>query len=267
MSDTVSFDDTGRPRHGLVLGKFLPPHRGHQYLFDFARAYCDRLTILVCSLRNEPIPGELRHRWVAEMCPHAEVLLVDDENPSEPHEHPEFWRIWTDTVRRRVPTGPDVVFTSEDYGNELARRLGAEHVIVDRAREMVPVSGSAIRRQPLRFWDYLPECVRPNYLKRVVVFGPESTGKTTLCRQLAAHYSTVWVSEYARGYLDHKAAPCEPADIPHRPRARRFGRRPRPPGYPGVVSRHRPADDPVLQRMVLRGVSRGGTAGGGGPKV
>jgi NadR type nicotinamide-nucleotide adenylyltransferase len=37
--------------------------------------------------------------------------------------------------------------------------------------------------------------------KRVVILGPESTGKSTLCGQLAAHYNTVWVKEYARDYL------------------------------------------------------------------
>jgi NadR type nicotinamide-nucleotide adenylyltransferase len=38
-------------------------------------------------------------------------------------------------------------------------------------------------------------------IKRIVVIGPESTGKSTLCEQLAAHYNTVWVKEYAREYL------------------------------------------------------------------
>lgn len=37
--------------------------------------------------------------------------------------------------------------------------------------------------------------------KRIVVIGPESTGKSTLCQQLAVHYKTVWVKEYAREYL------------------------------------------------------------------
>lgn len=40
-----------------------------------------------------------------------------------------------------------------------------------------------------------------NPLKKIVVIGPESTGKSTLCEQLAAHYSTAWVPEYAREYL------------------------------------------------------------------
>ncbi|MGF2413841.1 AAA family ATPase [Ferruginibacter sp.] len=37
--------------------------------------------------------------------------------------------------------------------------------------------------------------------KKVVILGPESTGKSTLCEQLAAHYNTMWVKEYAREYL------------------------------------------------------------------
>ena len=39
---------------------------------------------------------------------------------------------------------------------------------------------------------------------KVVLFGPESTGKTTLSNQLARHYNTVWVPDYARDYLQNK---------------------------------------------------------------
>ena len=38
-------------------------------------------------------------------------------------------------------------------------------------------------------------------VKKIVVIGPESTGKSTLCKQLAAHYNTLWCREYAREYL------------------------------------------------------------------
>lgn len=38
-------------------------------------------------------------------------------------------------------------------------------------------------------------------MKKIVIIGPESTGKSTLCSQLAAHYHTYWVHEYARKYL------------------------------------------------------------------
>ena len=54
-------------------------------------------------------------------------------------------------------------------------------------------------------------------LVKIVLFGPESTGKTTLAIQLAKHYSTVWVQEYARPYLqkvwNQERRTCELKDI------------------------------------------------------
>lgn len=38
-------------------------------------------------------------------------------------------------------------------------------------------------------------------LKKIVIIGPESTGKSTLCEQLAQHYNTSWCPEFAREYL------------------------------------------------------------------
>lgn len=38
-------------------------------------------------------------------------------------------------------------------------------------------------------------------LKKIVIIGPESTGKSTLCTQLAEHYNSIWCPEYAREYL------------------------------------------------------------------
>ena len=38
-------------------------------------------------------------------------------------------------------------------------------------------------------------------LKKIVIIGPESTGKSTLCEQLAQHYHTTWCPEFAREYL------------------------------------------------------------------
>jgi len=45
-------------------------------------------------------------------------------------------------------------------------------------------------------------------IKKIAVVGPESTGKSTLSRQLAKHYNTVWVPEYAREYCEKLTAPC-----------------------------------------------------------
>jgi NadR type nicotinamide-nucleotide adenylyltransferase len=43
-------------------------------------------------------------------------------------------------------------------------------------------------------------------IKKIVIIGPESVGKSTLCEKLAAHYQTNWVPEYAREYLEKHGA-------------------------------------------------------------
>ena len=49
-------------------------------------------------------------------------------------------------------------------------------------------------------------------IKRVVLIGAESTGKTTLAEGLAAHYETVWAPEYLREFVERKGALPEPSD-------------------------------------------------------
>jgi nicotinamide riboside kinase len=54
-------------------------------------------------------------------------------------------------------------------------------------------------------------------ISKIALFGPESTGKTTLSKQLAAHFQTVWAPEFAREYLQQKwdttQQICEPEDL------------------------------------------------------
>ena len=188
--------------HGLVLGKFLPYHEGHAHLIRSARAQVDELTVLVCSIASDPISGGLRYQWARAAHPDCRVVHVSEEVPQAPEDDPQFWPIWTDLIARYA--GPvDVVFTSEDYGDELAARIGARHVCVDRARSTVPISGSAIRKDPMANWAFIPETVRAYFVRRVAIVGTESTGKTTLASRLAAHFSTVWVHEYGRAYCEN----------------------------------------------------------------
>ncbi len=198
---------------GMVLGKFMPPHLGHQYLVDFARRYVDELTVVVEHVRDEPIPSSLRFGWMRELFPSCNVVHLLDENPQDPSEHLDFWDIWKRSLERVLPHPPDYVFASESYGPKLARVLGAEFVPVDPARSIMPTSGTAVRNDPLANWQYLPECVRPHFAKRVCVFGPESTGKSTLTLRLAQHFGTVAVPEYARTLIELQEGDVNAGDM------------------------------------------------------
>ncbi len=206
----MTFD---KPRRGFLLGKFMPPHAGHQHLCDFASAYAESLTILVCSLEREPIDGALRHAWMRELYPRARVLHMTEDIPQTPEDDPDFWPIWRAAIGRLHPEPIDAVFASESYGLRLAQELGASFVPVDPGRMAFPVSGTAIRDNPFANWRYLPAPVRAHYARRVCLFGPESTGKTTLARHLAERLETVCAPEFGRTYTDVFGTECAPDDL------------------------------------------------------
>ncbi len=185
---------------GVVIGKFLPPHRGHRHLIETAVSRCRRVIVIVCGKPTDPIPGELRTEWLREITPVAEVMLIDDrydENDS---------RIWAENTIRWLGRAPDAVFTSEGYGDAYAAHLGCVHESVDPARVRVPCSGTAVRIDPFSMWDHIDPPVRAWYAKRVVIVGAESTGTTTLARDLAEALGTAWVPEYGREYGEEKRA-------------------------------------------------------------
>jgi NadR type nicotinamide-nucleotide adenylyltransferase len=185
---------------GLVIGKFLPPHRGHQLLIDTATDCSTHVTVIVCERDSDEILGEQRAGWLREMHPSAQVRVVEDRYD------PDDSRVWAENTLRWLGRPPDAVFTSEDYGERYAGLMGSHHVLVDRERVRVPCSARAIRRDPYAHWDFIEPPVRGWYAKRVCVVGAESTGTTTLARDLAERLQTVWVPEYGREYCEPKFA-------------------------------------------------------------
>jgi HTH-type transcriptional regulator, transcriptional repressor of NAD biosynthesis genes len=66
---------------GFLLGKFLPPHRGHMHLIEVAQRQVDHLTVLVCSRPQESIPGGLRFQWVRDLFPTVNVQHFAEDIP------------------------------------------------------------------------------------------------------------------------------------------------------------------------------------------
>ncbi len=189
---------------GLVIGKFYPPHRGHKLLIDAATAQSKQAVVIVCAKPTDKIPGDLRGRWLQEIHPNARVMVIDDrydENDSH---------VWADNTIRWLGRAPDAVFTSEEYGDPYSALMGSKHIPVDKSRERVPISGTAVRTDPYTNWDFIEPPVRGWFAKRVCVVGAESTGTTTLAKALAEQLQTVWVEEYGREYSEMKLARNDP---------------------------------------------------------
>ena len=184
---------------GFIVGKFYPPHRGHKHLIDSARRQVDHLVVMVAHHPSQVIPGELRKAWLERIHRDCEIRLVPDELGDDS-------RRWADFTIGHLGCAPDVLFTSEEYGWEFASHMGSRHVMIDQSRSAVPISGTRVRSAPLDHLEWLEPCVRAYFVRRVVLIGAESTGKTTLAQLLARHFHTEWVPEYGREHWERKVA-------------------------------------------------------------
>lgn len=212
-------------RCGLVVGKFSPLHRGHDYLIRSALQQCEE--VLVISYSNPEYPGcgaRRRRKWITALFPDVKALVLDPEavdvlqhlphdlravplNRDDERLHRRFTgALCTHLLGRTV----DAVFTSEAYGDGLAEELtrwftryrpgspAVRHCLVDQKRCRFPVSGTVVRQDPHARRAWLPPQVYASFVRRVCLLGGESSGKSSLALALADHFKTVSVAEYGR---------------------------------------------------------------------
>lgn len=190
---------------GLVVGKFYPFHKGHEYLIDTALSQCERVVVMVCACGPGvgTIDVDTRVRWIRSVYQqksptHSWPIVMEVDGRDLDDSDSVAWAEYTLKMLRGVK--PDAVFTSESYGDPYAAALGCVHICVDKERVKIPCSGTMLRADPWTHREYLSPIVLRSFTKRVVLIGAESTGKTTLARLLARHYQTVWVPEAGRLY-------------------------------------------------------------------
>jgi NadR type nicotinamide-nucleotide adenylyltransferase len=206
-----------RHRHGLLIGKFYPPHLGHHAAIRDAAATCEHLTVLVMAAAVETVPLADRVSWLhAEHRGEAGVRIIGIrcDAPLDAANQ-QVWAAQVALMQAAVraagdPVDVDAVFSGEHHGAELARWLGA----VDARIPRTALSSSAVRRDLAGRWTDLAPATRAGLATRIVVVGAESTGTTTLAGQLTQHYSarggswntTRVVGEYGREYTRLKWA-------------------------------------------------------------
>lgn len=196
---------------GFVFGKFYPFHKGHVALIDFAATHCHDLTILVCASNCETIPLETRCAWIKQHYTQQTGISVlgyayDEATlPNTSVASRAVSAVWAKAFSAILPDR-QVLFTAESYGDWVAEAMHIQHILFDQARL---TSASQIRVNPLQYWHYLPLSVRAHYVKKVVLLGTESTGKTTLTQQLATYFDTNFVSEAGRDIVDNSYE-CSP---------------------------------------------------------
>lgn len=181
---------------GIVIGKFYPPHLGHNYLIDTALANSSDVDVLVVDNPAYTIPAERRREWLQARHPRATVRIIPDISNDDDS------IAWAAHTMQFLGYRPDVVYSSEHYGEPWARAMGAKHVTVDISRVTIPISGTEVRKDFLKSWQYLSDETKAGLALRIVILGAESTGTTTLSRDLAATLRVPWVPEVGRYYTE-----------------------------------------------------------------
>ena len=198
---------TKRFRHGLVVGKFSPLHRGHEFLIDSARAACERVTVLSYSKPEFPrCDATSRRAWLRHRALGVTAVVFDEKElarlcrirGAEPRAMPRndapddtqrAFVAWVCLQLLKVRV--DAVFTSEVYGdgfaaflsrafaNEDATHPGVVHHLVDQQRTIWPVRGTEVREAPARWRPWVDPFVYADLVRRICILGGESSGKTT----------------------------------------------------------------------------------------
>ena len=196
---------------GFIGGKFLPFHSGHEYAIRQAARQVDKLYVVLSSseVRDKQIckqdncsyiPAATRMSWLGRTFSDDEnnIQIVNVEDPFGDSDYD--WDKGADLIKGSITENIDVVFSSEpSYEMHFKKNFPlAKHIVIDPDRVNHPISATMIRQNPFRYWNFIPQAVRPFFAKKVAVVGTESCGKTTLCKNLAKIFDTTWVPEYGR---------------------------------------------------------------------
>lgn len=182
-----------------------PLHLGHVRTIVKAANECRELyVVLSYSRRREKTDWRIRRQWLYETIRHlgnVKVIELEDKCKSKAeYDSDDHWREGAERVKAAVGKRIDAVYCGSDYDrpdNPYAR-LYPESKIVFVSRDILPVSSTEIRKDPLAHWAELPPRVRAAFVKKVLVIGAESTGKSTLVKSLAEYFNTECVMEYGR---------------------------------------------------------------------
>ncbi|MBC7775354.1 MAG: AAA family ATPase [Phycisphaerae bacterium] len=204
--------------HGFIIGKFSPFHLGHVFLIQQALAKCEELTVFVTSHESDAIPGWQRYHWVKSTFPELDVRHIIDSDSSQ---LPESLELSGSSLQKieiilgNLPTRTTLLFESGEKLKSLAQHLGFQHIAIEVERRNFPIPTCEIRKNPLAHWDLLPRNVRPYYIQRIALVGPESCGKSYLAEKLALHFNTVFVEEYGRAYCEKFGMDSTELDFAH----------------------------------------------------
>lgn len=211
MADTI----------GICFGGYCPMHRGHLDVIMQAKKQCNRVFVVVCGYDDEPRANEInldlnkRYALVTEFFKGDEQITVLKVNDTKLGIDESMslhnWKVWTTEVKRQIKlmVEPECVTLYKQYWWYVAEEKYCEDlttieepvICIDRVN---PISGTAIRKEPMKWFSQIVKTFQPYFVKNILVIGTASEGKTTLVNDIAKYFNIPKTVEYGRVYMEQR---------------------------------------------------------------
>lgn len=130
---------------GFTIGKFAPLHKGHQYLIETALKEMDKLIVVVYDTNLIDIPTEKRANWIKQLYPNVEIKYAHNP-PTQYGLDRESVKIQMEYLSKIIEgENPTHFYSSEKYGESVAKYLNIIDRRVDNKREKFPVRATFVR--------------------------------------------------------------------------------------------------------------------------
>lgn len=186
---------------GMYGGCFNPLHLGHVDCIIQAANMCRELYIVLSVGNNRgEINYRVRYRWLYQLTKHignVKIITLFDDAATKADYTEEYWDNDAKKVKEQIGKPIDIVFCGDDYDeNSFWNKCYPESEIYFFPRN--GISSTEIRKNPYKRWDWIPNVVKPFFVKKVLLMGGESTGKSTLTINLANRFNTNYIDEAGR---------------------------------------------------------------------
>ena len=150
---------------GFTIGKFAPLHKGHQYLIETGLKEMDQFITIIYETDKISIPIEKRAEWIKTIYPQVKILFA--YNP------PKQYGLDEKSVKIQMEYLTKIIdkyqvthfYSSEPYGEKVAKYLNIADRRIDNQRINYPISGTNIRKEIEKYKNSLPEIVYKDCIK------------------------------------------------------------------------------------------------------